>query len=191
MTFPQAIGLLLMAYMGTVLASVMAALYHGPVPDLGFLVALYAGLHCRLTGGSAATLRDARPEAMVGLGAAIGYLIDLVGGTPPGLRALSCALWLLGLRALASRLMVRGTSAVIAVATFCTLLFRITMWLLHMGFAMEVNASGLRNALGEALLTGICAPMLFAALRILDTKLWRDPRAQTGGLAYESSGAKR
>ena len=59
MTLPRAVGLLLVAYVVTLLATAMGALWAGPVPDLGFLVALYAGLHCRLTGGPASTLRDA------------------------------------------------------------------------------------------------------------------------------------
>jgi hypothetical protein len=191
MTWARALGLLAAAYVGTVLATVLGALWSGPVPDLGFLVALYAGLHCRLTGGSAAMLRDARPEAMAGLGAAIGYVMDLVGGTPRGLCALACALWLLGLRALSNRLMVRGTGAVIGVAALCMLLFRLSMWLLHVGFTFEVTSRGLSNAIGESFITGLCAPFCFAALRTMDVWLWRDRRAQRGGLAYESTGAKR
>jgi rod shape-determining protein MreD len=191
MTVPRALGLLLVAYLGTVLATAMAALWNGPVPDLGFLVALYAGLHCRLTGGPAATLRDAHPEAMAGLGAAMGYLMDLLGGTPLGLRALVCALWLLGLRVLSSRFLVRGRRAVMAVAALCALLFRLSMWLIFVAFSFEGNRIGLRNAVTEALLTGLCAPFLFAGLRALDSWLLRDLRAQRGGLSYESADAKR
>lgn len=191
MTLPRALGLLLAAYLGTVLSTAMAALWSGPVPDLGFLVALYAGLHCRLTGGPAATLRDAHPEAMAGLGAALGYVMDLLGGTPLGLRALVCALWLLGLRALSSRFLVRGRRAVMAVAALCALLFRLSLWLIFIIFSFEGHRIGLRNAFTEALLTGLCAPFLFAGLRALDTWLWRDLRAQRGGLSYESADAKR
>lgn len=191
MTLPRALGLLFVAYLGTVLSTAMAALWSGPVPDLGFLVALYAGLHCRLTGGPAATLRDAHPEAMAGLGAALGYIMDLLGGTPLGLRALVCALWLLGLRALSSRFLVRGRRAVMAVAALCALLFRLSLWLIFMTFSFEGHRIGLRNAFTEALLTGLVAPFIFAGLRALDTWLWRDLRAQRGGLSYESADAKR
>jgi rod shape-determining protein MreD len=191
MTLARALGLLSFAYVGTLISTVLAVMWSGPVPDLGFLVALYAGLHCRLSGGPTAMLRDSRPEAMVGLGAALGYVMDLVGGTPRGLRALACALWLLGLRSVSNRLMVRGVSAVVGVATLSMLLFRLSMWLLHTTFAAEAEWSGLRNAIGEALVTGLAAPLLFSALRRMDSWLWRDPRMQRGGLAYESSDAKR
>lgn len=191
MTLARALGLLAAAYLGSILSTVAAALWSGPVPDLGFLVALYAGLHCRLAGGPAAMLRDARPEAMAGLGAALGYLLDVVGGTPRGLLALACALWLLGLRAVANRLMVRGLRAVMGVAALTMLLFRFTMWLLNAAFAAELEWSGLGSALGEAISTGLFAPLAFAALRRMDSWLWRDPRMQRGGLAYESADAKR
>ena len=191
MTLARALGLLFIAYLGSLLATAMGVLWAGPVPDLGFLVALYAGLHCRLTGGPASTLRDAHPEAMAGLGAALGYVMDLVGGTPLGLRALVCALWLLGLRAVSSRLLVRGPRAVMAVATLFALLFRLSMWLVHVIFSFEGAQLGLRSVFFEALLTGLGAPFLFAVLRHMDTWLWRDLRAQRGGLSYESADAKR
>jgi rod shape-determining protein MreD len=128
---------------------------------------------------------------MAGLGAALGYVMDLLGGTPLGLRSLVLALWLLGLRALSSRLLVRGRRAVMAVAALCALLFRLSLWLTYVTFSFTGPHLGLRNAVGEALLTGLCAPFLFAGLRRLDTWLWRDLRAQRGGLSYESADAKR
>ncbi len=191
MTWARAIGLVCLAYLGMIVSTALAALWSGPVPDLGFLVVLYTGLHCRLIGGPAAMLRDAHPESMAGLGAALGYLMDLVGGTPRGLRALTCTLWLLGLRALSNRLMVRGTWAIVGVAVLCTLLFHLSMWLLHVGFALAGSPSGVRNAVGTALFSGICAPLCFAVLTQLDNWLWRDPRTQRGGLSYGRADAKR
>ena len=191
MTLPRALGMLLFAYLGTLISTALAAVWSGPVPDLGFLVVLYAGLHCRLSGGPAATLRDASAEAMAGLGAALGYLMDLLGGTPLGLRALACALWLLGLRALSSRLLVRGRRAVMAVAAISGLFYRLSTWLIFIVFSFEGKPLGLRNAISEALLTGLFAPFLFSALRTMDTWLWRDLRAPRGGLSYESADAKR
>ncbi len=191
MTLARALGLLAAAYLGSIFSTVIAALWSGPVPDLGFLVALYAGLHCRLAGGPVAMQRDARPEAMAGLGATLGYLLDVVGGTPRGLQALACALWLLGLRAVANRLMVRGMRAVMGVAALTLLLFRLTLWMLHVAFTAELEWNGLGSAVGEAISTGLFAPLAFAALRRMDSWLWRDPRMQRGGLAYESADAKR
>jgi hypothetical protein len=80
---------------------------------------------------------------------------------------------------------------VMAVAALSALLFRLSMWLTYIAFSFEGHRIGLRNAVTEALLSGLCAPFVFAGLRGLDTWLWRDLRAQRGGLSYESADAKR
>jgi cell shape-determining protein MreD len=187
LTLGRAVGLLVVAYLGLLFCSALAVFVSWPLPDLGLLVALYAGLTCRLRGGVTAVLRDASPVGMLGLGAAIGYLADLVGGSPRGLRALAYALLLLGLRALAGHLLVRGAGAVAAVATVTTLLLRGLLLLLQRAFDPAASLAGLRGALGQAILTGVVAPLVFYVLSRIDSRLWRDPR--TPGLRYENEGS--
>ena len=184
MTWGRALGLLVVAYLALVLHSSLAVFVSWPLPDLGLLVALYAGLTCRFSGGAVATLRDAGPLAMLGLGAAMGYLSDVICGTPVGLRALGLALLLLGLRALASQLLVRSPVAVMAVAAVVVLLFRglTAVLLLLLDRGLETALSGWRAALLQALTTGLLAPLGFHVLSRIDARLWRDPRAQ--GLGY-------
>ena len=184
MTWPRALGLLAVAYLALILHSALAVYVAWPLPDLGLLVALYAGLTCRFVGGAVAALRDAGPLAMLGLGSAMGYLSDVICGTPTGLRALGMALLLLGLRAGASQLLVRSPGAVMAVAAIFTLLFRALLSLLLLLFDSGTQAAlaGWRAALGQALTTALLAPLVFHVLSRIDARLWRDPRAH--GLSH-------
>jgi len=90
MSLSRAIGLLITAYLGLIVATALAALSWRPLPDVPFLVALYAGLHSRPFAssgdGSSAllSLRNARPESMAGFGAVLGYLADVVEGRVEG-----------------------------------------------------------------------------------------------------------
>lgn len=187
MTLGRAVGLLVTAYLGLLGCSALAVLTTWPLPDLGLLVALYAGLTCRLRGGVTAVLRDASPLSMLGLGAAIGYLADLTGGSPRGLRALGYALLLLMLQALAGHLLVRGAGAVAAVATVTTLVMRGLLLLLQRAFDPLASLHALRGALGQAVVTGVLAPLVFYVLSRIDSRLWRDPR--TPRLRYENEGS--
>lgn len=189
MTWPRALGLLAIAYLALILHSALAVYVAWPLPDLGLLVALYAGLTCRFIGGALAALRDAGPLAMLGLGAAMGYLSDVICGTPTGLRALGLALLLLGLRALASQLLVRSPGAVMAVAAIFTLLFRVLLSVLLLLFdsGTETALAGWRAALGQAVTTALLAPLVFHVLSRIDARLWRDPRSH--GLSYGNAGS--
>lgn len=199
MTWARALGLLAAAYVGLILATALAALSWRPVPDISFLVALYAGLHCRLEGGGGASallsLHNARPEAMAALGAALGYLADLVGGAPIGLHALSLSICLLLLRAVSIRLLVRGVRAVMVVTVLALFSYRLVLTLSYALFGLLFGTSlssapllgfgGLGNMIAETMVTAACAPPVFALLSRLDGWLWRDPRG--GRLGYESA----
>jgi cell shape-determining protein MreD len=184
MTLPRALGLLAVACLALILRTVLAVFVSVSLPDLVLLVALYAGLTCRLSGGAVATLRDAGPLAMLGLGAAMGYFSDVICGTPVGLHALGFALLLLGLRAVASHLMVRSPGAVMTVAGIFVLLFRalLALLLLVLDPGGEAALAGWHSVLGQAAATSLLAPLVFHVLSRIDARLWRDPRAQ--GLRY-------
>lgn len=185
MTWTRGIGLLVVAYAALIINTALGVGMSWPLPDLALLVALYAGLTCRLSGGAAVLLRDASPAAMAGLGAAMGYLSDVVLGTPRGLHALGCALLLLGLRAVARQLLVRGAGFVMAACILGSLAFRlllvVVLWLLDPEPAGMWT--GLRSAFGQALATGLFAPLGFALLSRIDARLWRDPREAHGAAA--------
>lgn len=207
MSLPRAIFLLLLAYVGLVTATALAALSLRPLPDVGFLIALYAGLHCRpfaSSGGNTSallSLHNARPESMAGFGAALGYLSDVVSGTPLGLHALGLAVSVLLLRAVSIRLLVRGVGAVMLVSLLSLLFYRLLLSLLFVLFAALFSPAGstlwaapeLGSLIGEATVTAALAPLVFAVLARLDQSVWGDPRTQGlgGGLGGGIDGNSR
>lgn len=207
MSLPRAIFLLLLAYVGLVTATALAALPLRPLPDVGFLIALYAGLHCRpfaSSGEGSSTLlslHNARPESMAGFGAALGYLSDVVSGTPVGLHALGLSLSVLLLRALSIRLLVRGVGAVMLVSLLSLLCYRLLLSLLYVLFAAVFSPPGatlwaapeLSSLIGEAVVTAALSPLLFAGLSRLDHSVWGEPRTQSfgGGLGGGLAGSSR
>jgi hypothetical protein len=176
----RALGLLGVAYLGLLLCSALPALLPGrlPVPDVALLVALYAGLTCRLVGGASVSLRDGRPAAMAAFGLGLGYLADLIGGAPRGLHALGLCLLVLVLRSAATQLLVRGAGFVMAVAALTAVLFGLLLGLLRAWAEPEFAFAGLRPVVGQAAMTALCAPPLFYLLQRVDARLWRDGRAQ-------------
>ena len=185
MTWARGLGLLLVAYLAMIGNTALRVFVTWPLHDLVLLVALYAGLTCRLRGGAQVALRDASALSMLGLGAAIGYSSDVVMGTPRGLRALGLALLLLLLRGMATHLLVRGMAAVAAVSAVTTALFQILLSVLMLPLEWDVQLLGWRSVLGQAVATGLLAPLMFFVLSRIDSRLWRDPRAQ--GLLYGNS----
>ena len=190
MNVSRAIGLLIAAYLGLIVATALAALSWRPLPDVPFLVALYAGLHCRPFAGGGdgsstlLSLHNARPESMAGFGAALGYLADVVEGSPAGLHALGLALAVLLLRAISIRLLVRGVGAVMLVALLSLFAYRLLLSFLFLIFAALFAAPGsalialsdIGSLLGEAVVSAVVAPLVFAVLSRLDRPVWRDPR---------------
>lgn len=207
MSLSRAIFLLLLAYIGLVAATALSALSLRPLPDVAFLIALYAGLHCRpfaSSGGASSALlllHNARPESMAGFGAALGYLSDLVSGTPIGLHALGLSVSVLLLRAVSIRLLVRGVGAVMLVSLLSLFVYRLLLALLYVLFAALFSPAGstlwaapeLTSLIGEAVVTAALSPLVFAGLSRLDHSVWRDPRTQGlgGGLGGGTAPARR
>jgi cell shape-determining protein MreD len=180
MSLLRALGLLGVAYVALLLCSVLPVVLPGrpPVPDVALLTALYAGLTCRLMGGATLHLRDGGPAAMTAFGLALGYLQDLIGGAPRGLNALALCLLVLLLRTAATQLLVRGTGFIMAVAALTAVLFGLLLSALRVWADPDSGFFGLRLIVGQAAVTALCAPLLFALLGKVDARLWRDGRAQ-------------
>jgi rod shape-determining protein MreD len=81
------------------------------VPDVGALTAAYLGLTARTSVAPA-----------VGGSVVLGYLVDLISGTPPGLASLVLGLTCLIARATQQRLLVRGTTMTLGFSAFVALL---------------------------------------------------------------------
>lgn len=169
----RAIGLWLLAVLGSVLSTGLSPLTSFALPDFALLVALYAGLTSRHSGGVVAAQRDASALGMLSLGAAMGYASDLVEGTPHGLRALGMALLLLILHRVAGHMLVGGRAAQGAVAALALLLFRLLLTLIML-FAdgdRDLLVSGLRSLPIQLVLTAGVAPLALSVLSRIDARL--------------------
>lgn len=137
------------------LVSVRAA-----APSLGLLVVLYLGLSPKWNISSAAIVAFCA-----------GYLLDLVAGAPQGVYAFIFVWMALAARALSTRIAVQGIVLSAATAFVASLLTAVLVVVVRAQLWPEAGYTGLRQAPFEALLTGVCAPLVLWMLRKIDGKL--------------------
>lgn len=136
-------------------------------PDVTAVFAVYLGITARQEiSGAAAT-------AVV-----IGYLADLLGGTPRGLMALVAGLTCVVGRLLTARLLVRGR---LFVSVFCAVTaFAAALFTLGLRISFGVSIGGVWGeilvAVASALLTGLVAAPLFRICRAIDARFARTER---------------
>jgi rod shape-determining protein MreD len=143
------------------------------IPDLGALTAAYLGLTAR---------RQVAPA--IGGAIALGYLIDLISGAPPGLAALVLALTTLVARAVQQRILVRGATLSIAFSAFIALvagvlalIVRIAYQVPTAAFAVELNHVALMT-----IATAIVGPLVWRLFRRIDAAFARTHRERDAAL---------
>lgn len=136
-------------------------------PDFVNLVAAYLGLSAR-----------SRLAPSVAGAVAIGYLADLLFGTPVGLMAVTAGLVCTVCHLIQGRLLVRGwvfTMVFASLTAFAAGLFvlavRAASDLLPLGWGHEFGA-----VLTVALVTGLLGPFVFRSCRYVDARFARTPR---------------
>src|SRR5262245_41488809 len=136
-------------------------------PNLPIVIAAYLGI----------TTRDRVPHATAGA-VAIGYLADLLTGSPRGLLALVCGVLCLGGRLVSARLLVRGRLVVMGFAFLTSILASILVVAARVAVGAELGSAWreLASALGSALLTGLAAPLVFRLCRRIDVSFARTAR---------------
>jgi rod shape-determining protein MreD len=141
-------------------------------PDVVALCAVYLGL----------TARHRLAPSMLGA-VIIGYLADLLIGSPRGLMALTAGVVCLVGHLVHQRLIVRGWLAMIIISAFSGLLSGVVVLGLRAyvgessGFGSELLA-----LLGSALLTGGCGPVVFRLCRNIDARFARTQRERDAAL---------
>jgi hypothetical protein len=144
-----------------------------PSPEVAAVFAAYLGLTARVQ------LAPATFGAVL-----IGYLADLLLGTPRGMSALTAGIICVAAHLFHRRLLVRGWavstvfSAAVGVAT--TLLYtivRATMGLPLWGAGAQLTTLAL-----TALVTGLAGPVFFRACRLLDARFARTAREREAAL---------
>jgi len=143
------------------------------VPDLGAVTAAYLGLTARRTVAPA-----------VGGSIVLGYLVDLISGSPPGLIALVLGLTGLVARTVQQRILVRGAAMTIGFSAFvglvASLLQLIVRWVNHMPRAhlsLELQHIALCTIATAAL-----GPLAWRLFRRIDAAFARTARERDAAL---------
>jgi rod shape-determining protein MreD len=133
---------------------------HLPTPALGLLIALHVGLSPRWS-----------VSASVLVGFSLGYLFDLVSGTPRGTHAFVYSVVALFAALLGPRLSVRGLFLRAAAGLLVTLAGGLLVTTVRALAESGASAGGFRLILLEAALTGAIAPLVLGVLEKLDGRL--------------------
>jgi rod shape-determining protein MreD len=143
------------------------------VPDIGALSAAYLGLTARR--GSAGA---------VGGSVALGYLVDLISGAPPGLHAMILGLTCLVARGVQQRILVRGATMTMAFSAFVALIAGVGGLLLRMiygvpraGFSLELKYIALIT-----IATTLIGPLVWRVFRRIDAAFARTHRERDAAL---------
>jgi rod shape-determining protein MreD len=136
-------------------------------PNVPILLAAYLGI----------TTRDRVPHATLGA-VLIGYLADLLMGSPRGLMAFVCGALCVCGRLMTARLMVRGRAVVMVFAFLASLLASLLMAgvRLYLGGGVSGFWREVLVALGSAGLTALVAPLIFKVCRRVDVACARTAR---------------
>ncbi|HJZ86242.1 MAG TPA: rod shape-determining protein MreD [Polyangia bacterium] len=153
--------LVVVGYMLTVLQASLQALVpvRVRVPELGLLVALYAGLTARggVAGASAVAF-------------ALGYVTDLLAGAPKGLHALVFVLMCLLAKGASLRLLLRG-SLVSAGFAFAASLSAAGLIVLTRAQTESGTLAPLQMAPLQAAVTALAAPIVYGLLGRLEGRV--------------------
>lgn len=143
------------------------------IPDVGALTAAYLGLTAR---GNVAT--------SVGSSVLLGYLVDLISGTPPGLAALVLGLTCLLARAAQQRILVRGMAMTMGFSAFVALLTglislvtRAIYGVPRPGVVIELQHLALAT-----LATAIAGPLVWRMFKRIDATFARTHRERDAAL---------
>jgi rod shape-determining protein MreD len=142
-------------------------------PDLGAVTAAYLGLTAR---------RQVAPA--IGGAIALGYLIDLISGAPPGLIALVLALTTLIARTVQQRILVRGAAISIAFSAFVALIAGVLGVLVRALYRMPAAALSVEVAhlVQVALATAVLGPIGWRMFRRIDAAFARTQRERDAAL---------
>lgn len=150
------------------LEALIPGLASAPVPAFGLLIVLYLGLAGR-----------ASMASLVAVALAIGYLIDLLSGSPRWLHALTLAIVMVIARGASNRLLVasRWQKALVALVAALGNGALLVILAAPPEWPTSEVLGLLRVIPPTALLTALFAPLVFALLGRLDRKLAPPPSA--------------
>ncbi|MBS1121665.1 MAG: hypothetical protein H6Q90_3893 [Deltaproteobacteria bacterium] len=150
-----------------------ASFVRDAVPDIGAMTAAYLGLTAR---------RSVAPA--VGGSVVLGYLIDLISGTPPGLVALVLGLTGLVARTIQQRILVRGTAMTMAFSAFVALVAGVVALLVGELYdvARPSFVVDLRHIALVTFATALTGPLVWRGFRRIDATFARTHRERDAAL---------
>lgn len=166
-----------LVFLGYGLVLVLGVLWrHLPIgrvaPDVVALCAVYLGL----------TARNQLAPSMLGA-VIIGYLADLLVGSPHGLLAFTAGVVCLVGHLVHQRLILRGWPAMAIISALAGLLSGIVVLALRAYFGASAGfGSEFLALLGAALFTGLCGPLVFRFCRSIDARFARTQRERDAAL---------
>jgi rod shape-determining protein MreD len=170
--------LVVLAYLMSVIVASMwrylpTSLVRDSVPDIAALTAAYLGLTAR---------REAAPA--VGGSVVIGYLVDIISGTPPGLVALVCGLTCLIARATQQRLLVRGTAMTMGFSAFVAVVAGVMSLFVRALYNVPQPsfATDLQHLAFVTLATALIGPLVWRVFRRIDAAFARTHRERDAAL---------
>jgi rod shape-determining protein MreD len=170
--------IVLVAYVGCVIVATVwrvlpFSFLHDAIPDLGALTAAYLGLTARR--GVAAP---------VGGSVVLGYLIDVISGTPPGLGALVLGLSCLIARAAQQRILVRGTAMTMGFSAFVAVIVGVVGLIVSVIYGVPRAGAviGLQHLALVTLATAIVGPVVYRVFRRIDAAFARTHRERDHAL---------
>jgi rod shape-determining protein MreD len=152
----------------------MPGVVHDAIPAIGPLTAAYLGY----------TLRPFRAPSTAGV-VVLGYLIDVVSGTPPGLTSIVLAITAEIARATQQRIFVRGASMTIAFSGFIALISAFASWILRAifhGLSTGSASLELQHAALGAIATALVGPAVWKIFRRIDAAYARTHREREAAL---------
>jgi len=143
------------------------------VPDLGALSAAYLGLTAR---------RHVSPA--IGGAVVLGYLVDLISGSPPGLFAFVLGLAALVARAVQQRILVRGAALSIAFSGFVALITGVLALVIRVVYRMPTTTLSieLQHIALATIATAIAGPLVWRMFRRIDAAFARTHRERDAAL---------
>ena len=170
--------LVVLAYLMSVIVAAFwrflpTTLVRDAVPDIAALTAAYLGLTAR---------RDAAP-AVAG-SVVIGYLVDIISGTPAGLMALVCGLTCLAARTTQQRILVRGTAMTMGFSAFVALVAGVASLFVRAlyGVPRPSFATELSHLAFVTLSTALIGPLVWRVFRRIDAAFARTHRERDAAL---------
>lgn len=170
--------IVLVAYLLCVIVSAFwrllpASFLRDAIPDIGAITAAYLGLTAR---------RNVAPA--VGGSVVLGYLTDLISGTPPGLCALVLGFTGLVARAAQQRILVRGAAMTMAFSAFVALVAGVLALIVRLiyGVPSPSFALDLQHIALVTIATAIIGPLVLRVFRRIDATFARTHRERDAAL---------